>query len=94
MDSYQDLYFYYETTFTSVPSLNEEKGQIIYDHENKVVTLLDYPSSNFFLFNANGQLVDQFLCTSSSFTFHLNPIPSGIYFLTDRKRISLKLIVQ
>lgn len=94
MDSYQDLYFYYETTFTSVPDLNEEKGQIIYDLENKIVTLLDYPSTDFFLFNANGQSVDQFLCSSSSFTFLLNSIPSGIYFLTDRKRISLKLIVQ
>lgn len=93
MDTYLDLYFYYETTFTSVPSILGNEQSIVYNAENKIVTLLNCDSKNMNLLNTNGQVIDQFRCFGNNYTFHLSNLMPGIYFLTDNKRNSFKLIV-
>lgn len=94
MNDHVDLYFYFETTLTVLPLIGDNQPQITYSSQSKQVNLINCEPGNYFLISGNGQVVDQFFCSSLRFSFPLGALPTGIYFLTDRKRAGLKLIVQ
>jgi len=94
IDLHQDVYFYYETTFTALTELGNYHPSIVYEQNGKSAYVNYLEAGNYKVFNMGGQLVSTFFCSDTSLKLDLTIYPKGVFILSNEKNIFLKLIVQ